>query len=173
MRRTLSFCAALITAATLSLGTTGAAAPDVTSAHCAVQISPIGPTPAAEPPVCFDTQAEVDAYLTAVTAPPFARAAAGSTILGVVYQDVNYGGGSLTMWGAGTCAAATYGFATLDPGWTNSISSAKGSSSCWLTLYSAASYGGDRINCTPSCASLSTMNDRSRSVVFRPVGTFG
>ena len=173
MRRTLSFCAALITAATLSLATTGAAAPDGAGAYCAVQVVPVGTPAGTEKPVCFGTQADVDTYLTAVTAPSFARTAAASTILGVVYQDANYGGGSLTMWGAGTCSAATYGFATLDAGWTNSISSAKGSSSCWLTLYSATSYGGDRINCTPACASLSTMNDRSRSVVFRPVGTFG
>src|SRR4051812_38250902 len=101
MRRTLSFYAALIAAASLSFATTGAAAPDATSAHCAVQISPVGSPADDGSPVCFDTPAEVDAYLSAVTAPSFARAAAASTILGVVYQDANYGGGSLTMWGAG------------------------------------------------------------------------
>ncbi|MEV8214634.1 hypothetical protein [Leifsonia sp. NPDC077715] len=124
--------------------------------------------------VCFDTQADVDDYLGAILAPnTSARTAASSVLIGTVFRDDNYGGGSYTFYGSGSCAGVTYGFPSLSSDWQNSISSAKAYSSCWVTLYDSASYAGQRYNCTPNCASLPSFNDRTKSLVFRPTGTIG
>ncbi len=153
----------------------GAVLPGAAGDYCAMHV------PAAsensylpDAPVCFATQAEVRAYLTGVTTDvDRSLAAAASVVLGTVYKDANYGGGSLTLWGEGGCVGATFGFPSLASGWNNSISSAKGAGSCWLTLYTATSYGGTRLNCTPNCATIGSLNDQVRSIVFRPTGTFG
>lgn len=90
-----------------------------------------------------------------------------------MYKDDSYGGGSYTFYGSGACSGVTYGFPSLSADWQNTISSAKAYASCWVTLYDAQSYGGQRYNCTPNCASLSSFNDRAKSLVFRPAGTIG
>lgn len=124
--------------------------------------------------MCFSTQAEVDSYLASVTSPRLgARSAAASVVIGTMYKDDNYGGGSYTFYGSGSCAGVTYGFPSLSADWQNTISSAKAFASCWVTLYDGTSYGGSRYNCTPNCASLSSFNDRTKSIVFRPAGTIG
>jgi hypothetical protein len=50
---------------------------------------------------------------------------------------------------------------------------ARGTNGCWVTLYTSTSYGGSKITCGPSCSSIGSLNDRIRSLVFRPTGTFG
>ncbi|MBT2517429.1 peptidase inhibitor family I36 protein [Streptomyces sp. ISL-90] len=143
--------------------------------HCAVEVQPTADGATAEP-VCFDTRAEVDGYLQgALAADDNSRmtAAASSTILGRVYTDVNGGGSSLTFWGSSGCYGVTFGFASLPSGWNNTISSAGGSNGCWVTLYTETSYGGSRLNCTPWCGSMGSWNDRTKSIIFRPTGTFG
>jgi hypothetical protein len=173
MRRFPSLVAAVVVASVLSLATTGAA-PAQSGEYCAVRIEPVGSTAEQAAPSCFDSQAEVDAYLAQVTgAHALSRAASTSVLIGTVYKDGNYGGGSYTFYGAGSCVGVTYGFASLDPSWQNTISSAKAYASCWVTLYDAPSYAGSRYNCTPNCASLPSFNDKTRSLVFRPAGTVG
>ncbi len=142
-----------------------------TPEHCAVQIHPVDEQPAATDPVCFGSEAEVAQYLQDLGGN--ARGAAASIVVGTVYQDYNGGGASLTFWGSSGCAGQTFGFPTLAAGWDNSISSARGSNGCWLTLYTTTGYGGDRLNCTPYCASIGSWNDNVKSLVFRPTGTFG
>lgn len=170
MKRILALVCTVVFAAALSVTTTAAAAvPSSSGEYCAVRVEPllVDATPA--PPVCFDTQSDVDAYLAGVTAAPsFARAAAASTVLGTVYKDANYGGGSLSLYGTGSCSGATFGFADLDGAWQNAISSAKAFAGCYVSLYTARSYGGTQLLCTPNCASLGTLNDRVLSLVFRP-----
>ncbi|MGF3930222.1 peptidase inhibitor family I36 protein, partial [Staphylococcus aureus] len=125
-------------------------------------------------PRCFQTQGEVDSYLADLTSPRLgARSAAASVVIGTMYKDDNYGGGSYTFYGSGSCSGVTYGFPSLSADWQNTISSAKAFASCWVTLYDAPSYGGNRYNCTPNCASLPSFNDRTKSLVFRPAGTVG
>ncbi|RXZ66978.1 peptidase inhibitor family I36 protein [Agromyces albus] len=148
--------------------------------HCAVEVQATESRPTAEAapaePVCFDTRAEVDGYLQgALSADDGSRmsTASASTILGRVYTDANGGGSSLAFWGSSGCYGVTFGFASLPSGWNNTISSAGGSNGCWVTLYTETSYGGSRLNCTPWCGGIGTLNDRVKSLVFRPTGTFG
>jgi hypothetical protein len=171
MKRILALIAAVAFAAALSVTTTAAAAePSSSGDYCAVKIQPLGSSQTPTAPVCFDAQAGVDAYLVAVTAPSLARSASAtaSTVLGTVYKDANYSGGSLSLYGSGSCSGVTFGFASLDAAWQNTISSAKAFAGCYVSLYTGGSYGGTQLLCTPNCASLGTLNDRVLSLVFRP-----
>ncbi|MGN6426089.1 hypothetical protein [uncultured Leifsonia sp.] len=171
MRLLLSLAAAAVLS--LSPSAAFAATPSTTGDYCAVRVDPVGSDAPPASPACFGTQDEVDAYLAGVTAQNRSLLAASSVVLGTVYRDSGYGGGSYTFYGAGPCSGVTYGFPSLSSDWQNTISSAKAYASCWVTLYDAASYGGSRYNCTPNCASLPAFNDRTESLVFRPAGTLG
>lgn len=145
-----------------------------TRAHCAVEIYPTGTINDSPEQVCFATEDEVAAYLTSIgVGDSTARGAAVEAIVGTVYKDNNATGASLTFWGSSGCTGVTFGFPSLASGWDNSISSARASNGCWVTLYTTTSYGGSRLNCTPYCASVGTWNDNVKSLVFRPEGTFG
>ena len=144
--------------------------------HCVVEVQAIDSVERQAAPQCFTTKAEAAGYLDAsmTKADAFSTSAASSSVaLGTVYADINYGGSSLTMWGSSGCSNATYGFGSLSGGWDSRISSAKAFNGCWVTLYKATWYGGDRLNCTPNCSSVGSLNDQVRSIVFRPWGTFG
>lgn len=155
----------------------GAVAAPIESAlsHCAIEIFPIGdiassPTGA----VCFATEDEVTAFLHgSAESGRGARAAAAGVAVGTVYKDAGGAGGSLTFWGSSGCTGATFGFPTVPSGWDNSISSVRGSNSCWATVYADVNYVGSRVNCSPYCASIGSRNDSVKSLVFRPTGTLG
>ncbi len=100
-------------------------------------------------PVCFDTINEVEAYLSSL--PPKGRAAAASAIIGTVYEDAQYGGASLTYFANAGCNGVTYGYPSLPSGWYGKISSAKGTSNCWITLYEGDSYSEGAVLCPPNC----------------------
>ena len=170
MRRTTSLICAVVSAAALSFATTAAApVPSKTGEYCAVRVEPIGSGLPPATPVCFDTQSEVDAYLAAITGQPRARATAvASVVLGTVYKDAGYAGGSLSFYGSGSCSGATFGFASLDAAWRNTISSARAFAGCDVSLYAGASYTGAQLLCSPNCATLGSLNDRVLSLVFRP-----
>lgn len=138
--------------------------------HCAVQVTPIGETSAPAKPVCFDSAEEVDAYLNSAS---FAAGTYASVALGTVYVNSNYGGSSLTYWGSSGCNGVTFGYPTIDSGWSSSISSVRGFNNCWVTLYASTSYGGTKLTCTPDCSGIGGLNDAVRSIVFRPSGTWG
>jgi hypothetical protein len=143
--------------------------------HCVVELQAIDSRERQAAPRCFATKAEADGFLDAsmTQADAVSRSALSSVALGTVYADITYGGSSLTMWGANGCAGATYGFASLSGGWDSRVSSARGSNGCWVTLYRGTGYSGDRLNCTPACSSVGSMNDQVRSLVFRPWGSLG
>lgn len=153
-----------------------AEAPKQTLEHCAVEVAEIGQSEVGAEPTCFSSIEEVGTYLADMDVSE--RRSNGSslmtsTVLGTVYKDSYRGGASLTFWGSGSCAGATYGFASLAAGWSSSISSAEGKNGCWLTLYTGTSYGGSSLNCTPYCGTIGGWNDNVGSVVFRPTGTYG
>ncbi|WP_022893924.1 hypothetical protein [Agromyces subbeticus] len=143
--------------------------------HCAVEVRPIDQPPVESVPVCFADSHGVDRYLDAVTSADASSrgVAAASTPLGTVYSNSNGGGSSLTFWGASGCYGVVFGFSSMPSGWSSNVSSAGGSNGCWVTLYGATGYGGARLNCTPWCGGVGSLNDQVRSVVFRPTGTFG
>jgi hypothetical protein len=171
--------AVLVAAGMLSFGPVSSALAQPTApaveVHCAAEVTPLDEPTGQSDPLCFETEAEAKEYVESIQQPQnaAARGANASTILGTVYQDTNRNGSSLTLWGANGCAGSVFGFSSLESGWTNTISSASGQNGCWLTLYTAASYGGSRLNCTPYCGSLGSWNDDVKSLVFRPTGTFG
>ena len=176
MKRILALICAATSAVALSVATTSAtttsaaAVPSPRGEYCAVEIQPLASDADPAAPVCFATQAEVDAFLLAVTAPrPLARtAASASVVLGTVYKDAGYAGGSLSFYGSGSCSGATFGFASLDAAWRNTISSARAFAGCDVSLYAGASYTGAQLLCSPNCATLGSLNDRVLSLVFRP-----
>ena len=170
--------AVLVVAGVLAFGQVSSAmaqsTPGAVEVHCAAQVTPLNEPTLPTDPVCFGTEVEVDAYIASIQPQGLAaRRANASTIVGTVYQGANRTGSSLTLWGANGCAGSVFGFSSLESGWTNTISSASGQNGCWVTLYTAVSYGGSRLNCTPYCASLGSWNDNIESLVFRPNGTFG
>ena len=164
----------VVPAAGANAATTGE---DPNGTFCAAEVQPLGTDEAPADPTCFVTQDDLNAYLQSIGAVSSggiqARSAAATTVLGTLYQDVNYGGGSLTMWGTGTCSGVTFGWTSMPSGWNDNVSSIIGSSTCWPTAYENSNYGGLKITCTPNCASMSTMNDKTSSMVFKPTGIFG
>lgn len=128
-------------------------------------------------PVCFASVEEVERYLerrsVAAADSRLAAAASASIAVGRIYKDANKGGSSLTFWGSSGCAGVTFGFSALSSAWNTSVSSLTGLSGCWATAYAATGYSGSRVNCTPYCAGLGGLNDRVKSLVFRPTGTLG
>ena len=144
--------------------------------HCVVEVQAVGSVERQAAPRCFTTKAEAAGFLDAsmTRADAISPSAVSSSVaLGTVYADTNYGGSSLTMWGSSGCSGATYGFGSLAGGWDSRVSSAKAFNGCWVTLYRGTGYSGDRLNCTPSCSSVGSLNDQVRSLVFRPWGTLG
>lgn len=114
---------------------------------------------------------EVDspAELTRAVASGGEFAAAASVLLGIEYTGSGYSGSS----GSGCGSSTTYGFPSMPSGWNNVISSARSYSGCWSTHYDGTSYTGTRRTCPGACSSMGTMNNRTSSIVFRPVGTTG
>ncbi|WP_435737093.1 hypothetical protein V5D56_00370 [Cellulosimicrobium sp. PMB13] len=104
-------------------------------------------------------------------------AAASSLVLGLIHRDAGYKGSQTLLWGKGSngCfSGSTYGFSNLANFLQNNvISSAESFAGCWSTFYDGYSYGGDRRNCTPSCATMGSMDNRASSIVYRPRGTLG
>lgn len=159
--------------------TTAISAPR-TDEHCALDLAAVAAAAElgriAPEPVCFSSIEEVDEFLerrSAAAAESRLAAATASVGVGRIYKDANKGGSSLTFWGANGCVGATYGFPSLSSGWNTSVSSLTGLNGCWATAYAAIGYSGSRVNCTPYCASLGGLNDRVKSLVFRPNGTLG
>lgn len=164
--------ATLLVASTVLVPLAPASAGELGEAsYCVVSLSPIDAPATPATPDCFHTEADRDAFLSAQARS--SAVVAASIVIGTVYRDEGYGGGSLTFTGANGCAGATYGYASLASDWANSISSAKATNGCWVTLYSATSYSGTRTNCTPSCPGVGSLNDNVWSAVFRPSGTLG
>jgi hypothetical protein len=106
-------------------------------------------------------------------APALTKAAAASTLLLVLYQDVNFGGASTRITGAyGPCDAEGYGFSNLGS-WRNKVSSLKGFNWCNVVdLYDNINYGGAYLAGFGSCCSRldvpwvsSYANDRTDSIL--------
>jgi hypothetical protein len=95
---------------------------------------------------------------------------AGSVLVGIEYADLNFGGGSVSMYAGGRCddsADADYRFASMPAGWNDRISSFRSYSNCAQQLFNSTNFGGPL---TGVVASLSYVgagaNDRASSVTF-------
>lgn len=157
---------AAVALAATALTPTALTEPPVTE-HCAVEIiATADESVSAEDIVCFATEAERDDYISTQTASPLSRA--GSVKLGTAYKGTNLTGSSLAFWGTGTCASATYGFASLASDWVTGMRSITGYG-CGVRVYSATNYAGTYITCAPTCNSLTAVAGTAKSLVFRPL----
>ncbi len=101
---------------------------------------------------------------------------AASVVLGYEYKNTGYSGGSLVLYGSsgsGCGRSTTYGFSSMPAGWNNVISYARSLAGCLSTHYNLTGYGGSRMTCQGACSALGSMNNRTSSIVFRPIGTYG
>lgn len=173
---TIGLVAGLVLVPAMAQAATPAPLQDPSGNYCASQITTDAPMGEI---VCFDTQGELDNYLTqtgvGVPNADLAATTSAEVVLGTVYKDANLKGASLTLWGSGSvCDGVTYGFSSLASGWDNSISSGVAVTGCWMTMYDETSYRGDKITCTPVCDTVgSLLNDKVKSIVFKPTGQFG
>jgi hypothetical protein len=159
--------------------------------YCAMQLQPADSPQPESSPLCFDTDTQLQTYLTSVgvqgadttTSSVKARSltveattSGSAVLLGEVFQDVYYGGAKMALWGQDGCQnGGVYGWPTLPAGWSNSISSGHGNDTCYLQMYPLQNYMDDgmKITCSWECITMSTMNDRAQSIKFTPYGVFG
>lgn len=111
------------------------------------------PTPTDVPLVmsCFETLAEAEEFVEA-GAPgdleqliPRARGGAtlSTVIVGKQYTGTSRSGAVLVQWGTGSgCYGVTYGYPSMPFGWNDEVRSSEGFSNCWVSNYTATSYGG-------------------------------
>ncbi|MGL5928546.1 MAG: hypothetical protein ACRCY8_06390, partial [Dermatophilaceae bacterium] len=152
----------------------------VAGMHCVVTATP----DTAQPEVstqCFDTLADSRAFASGASTRSGVGAAdtatsttsAGSTVVGIEYQDSGFGGGSLTLTAATdgfSCSAGRFvNFPTLPSGWDNTIGSARSYAGCKSGHYRYTNNGGSVVIC--GCSSLGSLDDRTSSIRFSASGT--
>lgn len=87
---------------------------------------------------------------------------ANTTIaVSIIYDDINYGGGSLVMTSTTGCDA---GIPSLVPlGWNDRASSFKSYNGCLTALYQNINYGGTKVGYASSKSSFGSQNDQGSS----------
>jgi hypothetical protein len=101
------------------------------------------------------TQAHLDAA-------QLSTASASSEIaVSILYDDINYGGGSVVLTSNTGCDA---GLSSLVPyGWNDRASSFKSYNGCLTALYQNINYSGTRVGYSSSKASFGSQNDQGSS----------
>jgi hypothetical protein len=173
------------TGSTAESATAAAPAPATTAPHCAMVA---GSTTAR----CFATYRAAVAYGTggqvtgapvsarsAALDPTFARTmsalptvtAAASVLLGTEYANANFGGASLSLFGAGQCDNSSdvdFRFASLPTGWNDRISSFRSFSNCAQQLFRNTNFGGGSLTIIISSLAYvgAAANDQASSLTF-------
>ncbi len=98
--------------------------------------------------------------------------AASSFLIGEDWDNSNYDDSAGTkLWEASAdCGpGVAWNISSINSDWQNRISSAKGKSSCdRFYHFEDPGYEGAQRNCLPNCATFGAMNDRTRSLQFKP-----
>jgi hypothetical protein len=170
---------------TAESATAAAPAPATAAPHCALVA---GSTTAR----CFATYRAAVAYGTggqvtdapvsarsAALDPTFARTisalptvtAAASVLLGTEYANANFGGSSLSLFGAGQCDNSSdvdFRFASLPSGWNDRISSFRSFSNCAQQLFRNTNFGGGSLTIIISSLAYvgAAANDQASSLTF-------
>jgi hypothetical protein len=165
--------------------TAAAPAPATAAPHCAL----VAGSTAAR---CFSTYRAAVSYGTggrvtdapvsarsAALDPTFARAMSAlpavtpkaSVLLGTEYANANFGGASLSLFGAGRCDNSSdvdFRFASLPAGWNDRITSFRSFSNCAQQLFRNTNFGGGSL--TIIISSLANVgaaaNDQASSLTF-------
>jgi hypothetical protein len=88
-------------------------------------------------------------------------ASAQTTIaVSILYDDINYGGGSTVMTGS-SCNSGISNLGTY--GWNDRASSFKSYNGCWTALWQNINYGGTYIGYAASDAAFGSFNDQASS----------
>jgi hypothetical protein len=99
-----------------------------------------------------------------ISADPIARA---STVLGILYDDVSYGGGSLVLAVSGSCG--TYTYSNLNNyGWNDRASSFRAYAGCKGTVFENELMVGAQYGPTTLAPQLYGMNDKASSFRVAP-----
>lgn len=98
------------------------------------------------------------------------RPSASDTVIGIDYDGASFVPDAF-IWtvtnSVGCSTGLTYSVSSMPPGWDSRVSSAQAFAGCnSFTHYSGLSLSGDTWPCT--CASMSTMNNRTRSERWTP-----
>ena len=89
-----------------------------------------------------------------------------SAALSIIYDDINYGGGSFVMTGnnPGCTDGSSYGFVSLSAiGWRGRVSSFKSFTGCRTAVFDLEYYGGASYGYTTQASQLGAMNDKADS----------
>lgn len=90
---------------------------------------------------------------------------ASAVLISRIYDDINYGGGSMSLaYSGANCASYTYGVPNLgDYGWNGRVSAFRSYNGCRTALWSGTGYTGSSYGYQSSASSLGSFNDDARS----------
>lgn len=101
------------------------------------------------------------------TSAPSSAALAATTVVGTLYDDINYGGGTLVLTAPGSCGR--YSFDNLGGfGWNDRASSYRTYAGCRGTAYRDNNLGGSASSTTANAPSLGSLNDQASSFRVAP-----
>jgi hypothetical protein len=85
-----------------------------------------------------------------------------NTVVSAIYDDINYGGGSLLLSAPG--AGCSWSLSNLGTaGWNDRASSFKSFSGCKTALYQNINFGGTHVGYSTNLASFGSFNDQASS----------
>ena len=91
-------------------------------------------------------------------------AIAATFVTAIDYENINYGGATLTWTNNNTCTTVSQFAPSMPFPWDNLVSSTRGFSGCdWNLLWENTNYTGASLLCTPDCSSVGSMNDKTSS----------
>lgn len=86
-------------------------------------------------------------------------------VVSIVYDNINYGGGSTVITGVSTgCSSYSYGYPSLGAiGWSGRVSSFRSFLNCRTAVFDYENYGGAAYGYVANASQLGSMNDRADS----------
>jgi len=94
-------------------------------------------------------------------------------VIGTLYDDINYGGGSKIFTGSANsganCGGTTFTFHDLSTvGWSNRASAMKPSSGCNMTIWENVGNTGAQNGSKANIAWLGALSDKGKSLSWKP-----
>jgi hypothetical protein len=94
-----------------------------------------------------------------------AQSLQATTVLSILYDGLDYGGGSYVMSvTGGSCATSAYGFTDLGAiGWDNHAASFRSYNGCRTAVFQNTNYGGAHVGYSTNVSNLGSLNDQGSS----------